>query len=136
MVYNENVEYDENSSSFEDTGYIAVEVFTGKSAFPVENASVVISEKIDGKRNIVKQMTTDRNGKTPAVAVKTPSRVLSETQNDEQVYGVYQVSITHPEFYAIESIPQQVFGGIVSIARFELIPLPQNIRMPEGDAKI
>ncbi|MBE6729976.1 MAG: hypothetical protein E7568_07090 [Ruminococcaceae bacterium] len=113
-----------DAADYTGKGNIIVVVNGGNNAIPLENAKVTV---LSESGEIIKEMLTDRSGKTGFIEVPTPKR--SETlapQNARQVYAFYDVK-AEAENYVTDTIKQvPVFDGIVSIQEFNLVWIPAS----------
>ena len=114
------------------TGYIEVRVTTGRGAVPVEGASVIISSGGNGKKEIIRTLTTDSSGNTGKVALPAPKRSGAQTEEALNDYSIYNVSVYFKSFFREESQDVPVFDGITSVQSFDLIPKPYEYDGQDG----
>lgn len=114
-----------------DKGYIIVSVNSGRDAFPIAGASVVIdrSDENDpgGRQQIVAVLHTDKSGRTPAQEVDTVSRELSLEPGMTGPFVTYYVSVKCEGYDPVESRPVDVFGGETSLLELELVPKTEDL---------
>ena len=120
-------------------GKFGVRAFAANSAYPVENALVIVrSKKIDGTPVTVAVLETDESGKTQIITLETPPKSLSLSPgSDIPPYSLYDVEITHPGFYSIITRDVQIYPDTTSILPINMLPLPDtgmrnNIIINEG----
>jgi hypothetical protein len=120
-------------------GKFGVRAFAANSAYPVENALVIVrSKKSDGTPVTVAVLETDESGKTQVITLETPPKSLSLSPgSDIPPYSLYDVEITHPGFYSIITRDVQIYPDTTSILPINMLPLPDtgmrnNIIINEG----
>jgi hypothetical protein len=101
-------------------------VRTGSGAIPLEGALVTVrgGNAIEG--DALASFITDRSGNTPRIALPAPSKRYSESPGDGVPYGIYNVEVSIPGYYAniYSNIP--VFDTITSVQTADMIPLPES----------
>lgn len=120
-------------------GKFGVRAFAANSAYPVENALVIVrTKKGDGTPVTVAVLETDESGKTQVITLETPPKSLSLSPgSDIPPYSLYDVEITHPGFYSIITRDVQIYPDTTSILPINMLPLPDtgmrnNIIINEG----
>ena len=120
-------------------GKFGVRAFAANSAYPVENALVIVRpKKSDGTPVTVAVLETDESGKTQVITLETPPKSLSLSPgSDIPPYSLYDVEITHPGFYSIITRDVQIYPDTTSILPINMLPLPDtgmrnNIIINEG----
>lgn len=127
----ENTEQEpENSFPDNSTGQLTVGVFAANQTSPVVGATVTISAQSDESRAILDSSATDRSGKSVTFTLPAPSATLSQEPTTLAPFALYQVYVSHPDFYDFIAENVQVFGGIVTQLPVNLIPLPE---LPNGE---
>ena len=98
-------------------------VFTASEALPIENASIVVSTRINGRDHEMYSALTNNSGETGAQTLPAPSKELSQSsRNSVQPFALYDASV-EKEGYAkviLRDIP--IFDGVQSIQRVAMIP--------------
>lgn len=118
-------EYESESSMGDSTGYILVNVRTGSGAYPVENASVLVTAIVDGNRFIVAGGQTDISGTTLKLQTPAPAFIYSQAPDPlKRPYSLFDVSVIANGYFNARSVDVPVFSGITSIQNFNMIPLP------------
>ena len=107
----------------DDEGYLQVRVVTAEGALPIKDALVVITDPKDN--SLISQMSTNIDGLTPVIPLRTVSRLLSETEGYSHPYDTYNAFISKPGYYGVRSVNIPVFGGITNLQTVSLIPLPE-----------
>lgn len=117
----------------EETGYLRVEVKTGRSAVPVPGAHVTISRLIDDTPVLYRLMRSNENGDTPLVPVPTPRQALSQSPGNGKPFATYNIRVQQDGFFTVQNVNVPVFSGIVAIQPVELIPFPENANRENTD---
>lgn len=115
-------------------GYIRVRVTNSGGNFPVEGASVTITDYNRENGEILYALRTDSSGLTRTVAVPALPASESQTPGGITPYTLYNIRVTKDNYYSAESIGVPVFEGIVSLQPFRLQPLSEtDLRNGGGD---
>ena len=103
-------------------GKLKIFVFTGNAALPVEGARVLIYN-IDnnGRRNILYELTSNFDGETEEVTLKTPG-IDNSMSPLSQAFAYYYVSIKHPDYVPVEDFAVQIFPDTITILPTDLQP--------------
>lgn len=118
-------EYESESSMGDSTGYILVNVRAGHEAYPIENASVLVTAIVDGNRFIVASGLTDISGSTLKLQTPAPAFIYSQVPNPaKRPYSLFDVSVMANGYFNARSVDVPVFSGITSIQNFNMIPVP------------
>lgn len=121
------VQTEPSANPMENTwGYLKVTVRTGSNGIPVPNASVTITRRYDGKEEMVRFTTTDRNGDTETFRLSAPPQGTGNTPQDFEHYSVYDAAVFAKGYYREVSRNIPIFEGITSIQGFNLIPEPYS----------
>ncbi len=109
-------------------GYITTQIFTARQVIPVADASVTVIQRNEQSTNLIGFRTTDEDGRTSPIEVDTPDGALSQEPGNGNVFAVFDIHVEHPGYYPVTIVDAQVFGGITTEQRVELIPIADNIR--------
>ena len=117
----------------DEIGFLTVIVKTANGALPVENAQVTIYDSTrDTEKepsalssDVIYNLTTDKNGKTQKVALKTKSAQLSQTPEEKFPFMSYNISVNADGYYDNNYINVPIFQGITSFQDVFLIPLSE-----------
>ncbi len=128
----ENTQNEASQNSFPDnsTGRLRVNVSTKNQLSPVFGATVTVSSENGKNSTVVDTSTTDQSGSSITFTLPAPSASFSQEPTTASPFAVYQVSVSHPNFYDFIAENVQVFGGIVTQLPVNLIPLPE---LPNGE---
>lgn len=131
-VHTEHSETDQvtEQPSENDVGYINVGVFTASGALPVQDAVVTVYHTYnDGEEHVVYHLVTDESGKIPLMEV--PIEYQGEGQQTEYSYSTYNMRVQAIGYYTVNILDLQVFPGVSTDYRINLIPVAQgNISQP------
>ncbi len=117
----------ENPPDMSGQGYLQIEVTTASGAIPVRDATVIISERVDGVDSLIGMVITDENGTTSIVPLSAPPQSLSESPDPlEKPYSEYNISIYKKGFYSIPQLTVPIFDTIKSIQPVSIIPLAES----------
>lgn len=118
----------------DEIGFLIVSAKTANGALPIEGASVTVyayeKENETGgaqllKNDVIYNLKTDKNGKTPKVALKTKSKTLSNSPENLFPYTTYNVYVTKDGYYDSTYINIPIFQGVTSLQEADLIPLSE-----------
>lgn len=115
----------EQESLGDSTGYILVNVRTGREAVPIEGASVIVNAVLNGKRMIIAAGMTDISGTT--LKLETPAPDIEYSQYPDSAvrpYSLFDITVTARGFFNARSVDVPVFSGITSIQNFNMVPVP------------
>lgn len=105
-------------------GFLQINATTSEGTVPISGAHVTVFTEENGTRRLIKLMTTDRNGATPAIPLEAPSQVYSLTpSNGVKPYSEYNVFVSAEGFRPIENINVPIFSTIKSVLPINMIPL-------------
>jgi hypothetical protein len=108
-------------------GRFGVRAFSAGSAFPTPGALVFVRGKRNGVPYSVAVLETDESGKTPIITLETPPKSLSLSPGGESApYSLYDVEVTHPDFYSVITRDVQIYPDVTSILPVNMLPLPDT----------
>lgn len=125
---NENIENETNENTFPDnsTGELRIGATTNNQLSPIAGATVTVSSvNQEGKAEVIDSSVTDSSGNTVTFTLPAPSASFSQEPTVLLPFAIYQVSVSHPDFYEFIAENVQVFGGITTQLPVTLIPLPE-----------
>ena len=109
-----------------NSGRVEARVYTAGEAIPIEGATVVVTQRSpEGKVALLGLRTSDRNGRTEPVFVRTPQADQSQSPNMGFGFSSVDVTVDHPGYQRIIVENVQVFPGVTSLQDFSLIPLEE-----------
>ncbi len=103
-------------------GTLKVQAFSGREAFPIVNARVVVSKDFENGSHIFFDDLTDTSGIVENMMLSSPRKDVAQRDNSILPYSTYSIRVTHPYFITTvyESVP--VFDGIASIQPVNMVP--------------
>ncbi len=112
------------------TGYLVVQVTTASSAIPLEGALVTVSSAANGQ-DVLYELRTGRDGKTPRVSLPAPPRGDSQRPSDLPAFAPYHIAVFLAGYGRAEYNEVPIYDGVIAIQQANLIPVPDN-RYPDG----
>ncbi len=103
-------------------GNLKVQVFSGRQAFPVVSARVVVTKEFDNGPYTFFDDLTDTSGIVEGMSLKTPLSAAATEDNEFLPYSTYTIRVTHPYFISTVYTNVPVFDGITSIQPVNLVP--------------
>ena len=113
------------------TGFLVVQVTTGNSAIPLRGAAVTVSQKQEGGTDVLYELTTGNDGKTPLISLPAPSREDSQRPATAPPYAAYHIAVTLTGYLSAEYNEVPIFDGIIAMQQADLVPVPEN-RYPDN----
>ena len=105
-----------------ETGYLTVRVSTARGAIPLEGASVNIRGNTEELSGIIYSLISDRDGKTPRVALNTPPAKSSAEPESTTPYATYNIDVFKEGYTPVFFHNVPVFSGITSVQPAVMIP--------------
>lgn len=104
----------------EQNGFLQVFVRTAGGSLPVEGARVLVESA-----TLVRELTTDRSGRTARIPLPAPAAASSLTAGAPTPFALYRVTTEKEGFYrqVTENVP--VFAGVGSLQPVTLIGLAE-----------
>ncbi len=116
----------ENPSEMSGQGYLQIEVTTANGAVPVNDAAVIVTERINGMDSLIGMAVTNADGATPVIPLAAPPRSLSGApEPTERPFSEYNISVYKKGFYSVPQLTVPIFDTIKSIQPVSLIPLAE-----------
>ena len=97
-------------STTDFVGYLRVFTFTAGGAEPIAGARVIVTRPQGATQTIYANLTTDRDGFTPVVALPTVDPALTLQPGMTQPYVTYAVRVTADGFQSVEHTNIPVYG--------------------------
>jgi hypothetical protein len=108
-------------------GRLGVRAFSAGSSFPVAGALVFVrGKRAGGEVYTVAVLETDESGKTPVITLETPPRSASLSPGGGTPYSVYDVEVSHRDYYTVVTRDVQVYPDTTSILPVNMLPLPDT----------
>lgn len=106
-----------------DTGKLQINVVSGITAVPIENATINISYT-GVPENSLEQITTDSSGQTETIDLPAPPVEYSlEAENDIQPYSEYTLQIQAPGFESQTISGAEILADVTAVQNIRLNPL-------------
>lgn len=107
---------------------LRVLVTTALGAYPLENASVLVSTAPNalGERTLLYAVSTDQGGMTPPLELSTPPRTNSLTPDGGQAFTRYTVEVNLQGYSSVAALEITMFPNISTVLPVSLTPLPEN----------
>ncbi len=109
-------------------GFMKIEVRTGENGIPVPDASVTVARKLGESEELVFSGTTNSSGAIEKLKLPAPANARNSDPGSFGNYAVYNVNVYYKGFYRESAQNVPVFSGITTIQRFNLVPLPFNMK--------
>ncbi len=104
-------------------GSLEFRVFTAREAMPIENASIVVSARINGDDREMFSARTNSSGETDAKTLPAPLKSLSQnSENTVQPFSLYDASVEKEGYIRVVLRDIPIFDGIRSIQSVAMIP--------------
>lgn len=103
-------------------GTLIFQVTGGQGAFPVPNATILLTKQLNDQQSLSFTVVTDESGKTAPVSLPAPSRELSQRPGNSIVFATYQAEISAPNYVTTKIRDLPVFDGITTIQPVSLSP--------------
>ena len=107
-------------------GYLIVKVSTAGGAIPLEDVSVIVQGIEEESMDVLFSLTTDRNGLTKKIALKSPSKDLSSAPSTSaKPYSTYNIDVYKEGYYPQHYSGVPIFEGITAVQNAKLIPIAE-----------
>ena len=107
------------------SGRLIVNVTTGGGLFPVEGASVIVSDTQSAGGAEIAAVTTDISGKSPVIFLPAPARSMSLTPTENgdgaDARARYAVTVMAPGYVTAIAEGVSVFDGVTSIQKVDML---------------
>ena len=113
------------------TGFLVVQVTTANSAIPLPRAQVTVSRAHDGSSDVLYELQTGNDGKTPRVSLPAPTRSSSQRPSTVPPFSTYNISVVLDGYEQAVYNEVPIFDGIIAMQQADLIPVPKN-QYPDG----
>ena len=104
-------------------GYLRVFAFSGGGAEPIMGARVIVTRPEEEAQTVYANVTTDRDGFTPVIALPSVDPALSLRPGDALPYVTYTIRITADGFQPTEHQNVPVYGNNYVTQPAAMIPL-------------
>ena len=110
-------------------GYLTIQARTAHDAVALAGVYIRIS---DDAENVIYEMTTDANGKTPTIPLETTDKMFSQNQYYTGVpYKSYNVLAEKAGFNSVSIMEIPILDGEDAALPIALVPMQERQRSPE-----
>ena len=110
---------DMSTASF---GGLRVSVGNLTDNFPIENATVQISETIGDTTTLIDEINTTATGQTAVIELPTPPREYSEEPGSPRPYSEYTLTIRAEGFEPVQIIGTEVLPDVLALQQVQMLP--------------
>lgn len=110
---------DMSTASF---GGLRVSVGSIADNFPIENATIQISETIGNTTTLIDEINTTAAGQTNIIELPAPPREYSEEAGSPRPYAEYNLTIRAEGYEPVQIIGTEVLPDITALQRVQLLP--------------
>lgn len=111
----------EETPESEETGTLAVRVFTALGALPVENASVIVYRILEGgEEQLYSQQTTDSSGKVADILLPV---IRDPLDTSKYYFTTYNMRVLAQNFYTVNVLNFRIFPTIKTDYKVDMIPV-------------
>lgn len=104
-------------------GFLQFEVYTSEGDFPLRDALVTVKKRLPGGVGLVRFLYTNRNGKTPTIALPAPANCFL-CWNGTRQFSEYEVTVRARGYYTLRNLVIPVFAATKTVQPIDMIPLP------------
>lgn len=117
------------------TGYLTFEVYELspiRGRIPIPGAKVTVSKLLGDDYYLSKVMTTDENGETERLSLRTVSKDQAQRPGERNGFTNYYASVEAPEYQKKFVYDIRIFEGVTTLQQMELLQnrQPQETCMP------
>jgi hypothetical protein len=113
-------------------GGLRISVGNLSDNFPIENATIQISETVGNTSTVIDELTTTASGQTEEIKLPTPPLSYSEEAGSPRPYAEYNLTVQAPGFEPIRILGTEVLPDVTALQQVQMLPLRQ---MPNGTAE-
>ncbi len=110
---------DMSTASF---GGLRVSVGNIADNFPIENATIQISETIGNTTTLIDEINTTAAGQTNIIELPAPPREYSEEAGSPRPYAEYNLTIRAEGYEPVQIIGTEVLPDVTALQRVQLLP--------------
>lgn len=113
-------------------GGLRISVGNLSDNFPIENATVQISETVGNTSTVIDELTTSASGQTEEIKLPTPPLSYSEEAGSPRPYAEYNLTVQAPGFEPVRILGTEVLPDVTALQQVQMLPLRQT---PNGTAE-
>lgn len=110
-----------------ESGFLRVQVFAANQAFPIPNATVVVSKRFPAEDCVFFKTQTDASGVMSRITLPAPDRLLADAPSAMQPYATYDILVSHPLFTEVHLPDVAVFDSVETVQNVEMIPCRPDV---------
>lgn len=107
-------------------GGLRVSVGNIADNFPIDNATIQISETTGNTTTLIDELTTTAAGQTSVIELPAPPRSYSEEYGSPRPYTEYNLTIRAEGFEPVQIIGTEVLPEVVALQRVQMLPVRQT----------
>lgn len=120
---------DMSTASF---GGLRVSVGNLADNFPINNATIQISETIGNTTTLIDEISTTAAGQTNVIELPAPPREYSEEPGSPRPYSEYTLTVRAEGFEPVQIIGTEVLPDVVALQQVQMLPqVPSDTRSAE-----
>jgi len=108
--------------SNQSVGYLTVKVSTARGAIPLEGATVNIRTDEADDSSILYSLLSDRDGKTPKIALAAPPKSNSDLPGGASAFSTYNVDVFKEGYVPLYFHNVPIFPNIISVQPAVMVP--------------
>lgn len=103
-------------------GGLRVSVGNITDNFPIENATVQISETNGGTTTVIDEINTSASGQTAVIELPAPPREYSEEPGSPRPYTEYTLTIRAEGFEPVQIVGTEVLPDVLALQQVQMLP--------------
>ncbi len=113
-------------------GGLRVSVDNIADNFPIENATIQISETVGNTTTLIDEINTSASGQTNVIELPAPPREYSEESGSPRPYAEYNLTIRAEGYEPVQIFGTEVLPDVIALQRVQMLPLlPEENRTAE-----
>ncbi len=120
---------DMSTASF---GGLRISVGNIANNFPIENATVQISETVGNTTTLIDEFNTSAAGQTAVIELPAPPPEYSQEPGSPRPYAEYNLTVRAEDFEPVQIIGTEVLPDVVALQQVQMLPqVPTDARSAE-----
>ena len=107
-------------------GGLQISVGNLSDNFPIENATVQISETVGNTSTVIDELTTSASGQTEEIKLPTPPLSYSEEAGSPRPYAEYNLTVQAPGFEPVRILGTEVLPDVTALQQVQMLPMRQT----------
>ena len=113
---------DMSTASF---GGLRISVGNIANNFPIENATVQVSETTGNTMTLIDEISTAADGQTNVIELPAPPREYSEEAGSPRPYAEYNLTIRAEGYEPVQIVGTEVLPEVTALQRVQMLPVQQ-----------